>query len=273
MPAMVPPTDTPFRIASAFAPVRAQRYAGVLTEDWYQGRGVYGGMVAAILLRCLEAEVDASQPARTLSVSFIAPAVAGAAEVSTEILRRGRNVTQATARMTAGGALVATATGTFAAERRSAVQLVDRPMPALSPPGTIPSGHESLYIPAFCARHLEFRQALGQPPFSDAAEAYIAGWCRLAEPTRADAATIAALLDAWPQAALSLYPEWAPAASIDMTVQFLSPLAEDRRDDAYYAVEARCTHASGGYADEHATLWDSDGRPLAFARQLVALFA
>jgi acyl-CoA thioesterase len=262
---------TPFETASRFEPRGRGRYAGALAEDWYQGRGVYGGLVAAILARALSAEVGGDRPARTLSVAFCAPATAGEAEVRVTVERAGRYVTHASARLVRGDAVLATALATFGRARPSAVDHAARPMPALPPPDDVPPGPDALHLPAFC-QHFEFRQALGPAPFSGGREARLGGWCRPKPAATLDAGLVAALLDAWAPAILSTSPEWAPAASIDLTVQLLAPLPREAAPDAHYAFEARCTRAADGYADELATLWAADGTPLASARQLVALF-
>jgi acyl-CoA thioesterase len=262
-----------FEEACALVPIGEGRYRGVLGEDWYQGRGVYGGMVAALVLRALEARIDdPPRSARTLSILLSAPALAGPCEVHTAIERAGKYVTHASARMFAGGEVLASAIATFARPRESALAYRTLAMPALPMPERVPVGPDSLFIPAFC-KHFEFRQAIGAQPFSGGARAFLGGWCRLREPARPDAALMAALLDSWAPAVLSLAPEWSPAATIDLTIHFLTtlPLA-DAPSEAYYAFEAESTIVEDGYADDRATLWTADGAPIAIARQLVAVF-
>lgn len=260
-----------FELASAVTRRAPGRYAATLDESWYQGRGAYGGLVAALLGRALEAEVGTDRAARTLSVGFCAPATAGAVEVEVRIERAGRNVTQATARMARGDATIATAIATFARSRASETDWNAAPMPPMPPPDEVPDGPEALYIPAFC-RHLELRQALGPAPFTGGADARVGGYCRFATPTAPDLATVAGLVDAWPPAVLGLRPAWSPAASVDMTITLLAPLPLGPVDHAWYAFDARCGRAADGYADETATLWTSDGRPIARVQQLIAIF-
>jgi acyl-CoA thioesterase len=262
-----------FDEACTFEAIGDGRYRGVLGEDWYQGRGVFGGLISAIVLRSIERTVDdPARSARTLALFLAAPAIAGECVVRTAIERAGKYVTQASARVECGGELVASAIATYARPRESALVHRSVPMPAFPPPHRVPAGPDGLLIPKFC-QHFEFRQAIGDAPFSGATHAHLGGWCRLREPVRPDAAMIAALLDSWAPAVLSLSPEWSPAATIDLTIQFTTtlPLA-DTRSEAYYAFEARSTVVEDGYADDQATLWTADGLPVATARQLVAVF-
>ena len=263
-----------FVAASTFEPESGGRYVGAFDESWYQGRGVVGGLVAAVLTRAMEREVGDRPAIRSTTTTFVRPALAGPAKVIVEILRRGRSVTQARSTLLdPEEKIIATATATFARARKSEVRYAAPDPIDWPPPEEVPEGHEALYIPKFCER-FEFRQAEGPPPFSNADDPRIGGWCRMRDGARCSAASLTVLLDGWSQAALNLYPEWAPAASIDMTVQLFGELDPNRYPrDAYYALRSRCTAAGGGYADEHTRIYGPDGVPLAFARQLVALFA
>jgi acyl-CoA thioesterase len=260
-----------FQERISFGKTGPGRYAGALAEDWYQGRGVYGGFVTASIARAIENEIgEPARSLRTLNVGFCAPATAGEAEIEVHIERAGNAVTMVSARMLRGGEVIAIATATLARARRSKRVLSGLPMPAMKPPHEVADGPAGLYVPDFC-RHLEFRQALGFGPFSGGSEAHVGGWCRLKEDSRADAPTIAALLDSWSPAILSMTPEWTGAASIDLSIDFHAPFPEVDAH-AYYAYEARCSIAADGYADERAVLWTESGAPLASARQLIAVF-
>jgi acyl-CoA thioesterase len=141
------------------------------------------------------------------------------------------------------------------------------------PPEEVPDGPEEHYIPPF-TRAFGFRQCLGPVPFSGGTDARVGGWCRLEEDgVPVDAALACAMLDAWPPAAVALSPGWCPVASIEIGYHFLAPfpsVSDETRPWLFYDATAR--HVSSGFADEVAVLWSRDGRPLATARQLVAVF-
>ncbi|MEQ9079799.1 MAG: thioesterase family protein [Sandaracinaceae bacterium] len=260
-----------FDEVTRFAPEGERRFAGQLREAWYQGRGVYGGVVAALLVDAMGACAD-DRPIRGLDVAFCAPATAGPATIDVEILRAGRNVAQLGARLTREGLLIATGRATFARPRRSALEYTDPASPPFPPPAEVEDGPAALYVPEFC-QHFEFRQALGAAPFGGAGEPRLGGWCRPREPHPCDARLVVALLDAWAPAALGLAESWTGAASIELGVSFHRALPDlSVPHDAFYAFEARSRVVGDGYADERSTLWDHQGLPLASARQVVALF-
>ena len=260
----------PFGVASAFERGDDGVYRGALSEDWYQGRAVYGGLTAAILERAMETEAGQGRPLRSFHATFCAPATAGPAEVRVHVMRAGRSVAFVRSELVRDGEPLALATATFARERRSAIEGGDAPRLELPPVESVADGPEALYIPAFC-RYFEFRQALGHPSFSGGPEAHVGGWCRArGEPVAIGAPLVLALLDAWAPAALSRHPRWAPCASIDMFVQLHASL--DGSEVGWLGYEARSHHVESGYADERATLYFEDGRPIASARQLIAIF-
>lgn len=260
-----------FDEASRFARDGERRFAGTLDARWAQGRGVYGGLVAAILVDAMTREAD-GRTIRGLDVAFCAPATAGPATVDVEILRAGRNVAQIGARMRRGDLLIATGRATFALPRPSGLAYVERDPAPMPPPDTVADGPEALYVPDFCA-HFELRQALGPAPFSGGDRPHIGGWCRPRVPHPCDARLVVALLDAWAPAALALASTWTAAASIELGVSFHRALPDPSvAKDAFYAFEAESRVVADGYADERAILRDPSGAPLASARQVIALF-
>ncbi|MCB9597733.1 MAG: thioesterase family protein [Sandaracinaceae bacterium] len=262
--------DRPFSIASAFAPAGPDRFVGELTEDWYQGRALFGGLTASILVRAMEAHAGEGRPLRTLHTTFCAPATAGPAVVVTEVVREGRSVAFMRARLEREDEVLAIATATFARERRSFAESFEPPRLALPPVDEVAPGPEALFLPSF-SRYFQFRQAIGQEAFSGGAEAHVGGWCRLREgPVRAEAALVPVMLDSWAPAALSRHPRWAPCASIDIFVQLHRVLDGSPID--WLGYEAHSAHLDSGYADERATLYDADGRAIASAKQLIAIF-
>jgi len=262
---------TGFVSASTFERVAPLEHRGVIDAGWTQGRGAYGGLVAAMLTRALEADAPKGQALTTLTTALLAPATEGPATIRTEVVRTGRNISSYRASLSRDEQTLATSLATFARPRENALSYRDRPMPDAPPPEQVRDGPGEHYIPAF-ARKFEFRQTHGPRPFSGGAEARVGGWIRLAEENvPLDAALTAAMLDAWPPAAVALSPGHCPVASVDLTYHFLAsfPIAIGR-DWLFY--DARAGHVGGGLSDEHAMLWTADGQPVATSRQLIALF-
>jgi acyl-CoA thioesterase len=262
-----------FTRVSRFDRVAPFEHRGEVDAQWAQGPGAYGGLVAAILARAIETDAPRDQSLVTLNAAFCAPATPGPARVTTEIVRTGRNVSTLRASLVRDEVTLATAQATVARRRESAFALDTLTMPTVPAPEDVPDGPEEHYIPAF-TRAFSFRQCLGPVPFSGGDEARVGGWCRIEEDdVPVDAALLAALLDAWPPAAVGRSPGWCPVASIEIGYHFLAPLpapSDEKRPWLFYEAVAR--HVSGGLADESAVIWTRDGRPLATTRQLVAIF-
>lgn len=251
-------------------PLAEGRYGATLREEWYQGRGVYGGLIAALLARAMRAAVGDERPLRTIHVSFAAPATAGPVELHVEALRAGRSVAVLSARMVRDDSVIASAQATFAHSRPLGFSFDEPEAPPLPPPETVPDGPAALYIPQFC-NYFEFRQTEGPASFSGGERAHIGGWCRPREATPLSAELVLALLDAWAPAALCRRDGWAPAASVDLSAD-LPASFPDVPADAFSMYVAQSSFAHEGYADERAQLWSGDGVWLGRARQLIALF-
>jgi acyl-CoA thioesterase len=262
---------TPFRRASRFDRIATGEHRGEIDAGWAQGRGVYGGLVTAMLVRALEADAPKGQAITTITTAFVAPATAGPAVIRTEAVRAGRNVSTFRASLLRDDATLATCLATFARQREGALAHRALAMPDAPRPELCADGPEEHYIPAF-ARRFEFRQTHGPRPFSGGADARVAGWCRLVEDDVAlDAALASALLDAWPPAAVAVSPGWCPVASVELTYHFVAtlPIAMGKE---WLFYDAHAGIVGGGLADESATLWRENGELVATSRQLIALF-
>ena len=74
-------------------------WIAVIGEDWSQGRGTFGGMVAALGNEAMRRLVPADRQLRGLETVFVAPAFPGTIRMQAEILRVGKAVTIACARL------------------------------------------------------------------------------------------------------------------------------------------------------------------------------
>ncbi|MEZ4463637.1 MAG: thioesterase family protein [bacterium] len=187
----------------------------------------------------------------------------------------GRSVAQLSARMTGtDGAVVATALATFAVSRPGTTSLDADPPPEAPPwPAGVDLGG-SPFTPTFVRHHFDLRFSLGEPLFSGAARAETGGRVRFQRPPPDDAASIVALLDAWPPGVFPLLKGPAVASSVDLTCHFFRPLPDPAVDVAgAFQFLKRCEQIGDGYAEERGTLWTEGGLPVARVRQLYAFFA
>ena len=248
--------------APAPSPQNPHHYTLDIDDGWLQGRGAYGGVVSACLARVAQDMVDPRRVLRSITVSFCAPARPGPVTIDAQIVREGIRISTVQVTMRAEGAVVALATATCASPRQldpelaQAARLNTAVMPAVPRPDTVEALPADVpLMPAF-TRQLEWRFCFGDVPGSGG-EAKVGAWLRFREPGLAtlDAPLAVALLDVLPPALLSALPQMVPAASVEWTVQLLSPLPRPLVDDEHVLVTAQTRVASDGYAEELDELW------------------
>lgn len=258
---------------------------------WTQGRAIYGGLTGALLLSAIkgrlrgldgpEAAADAGAaaeppPLRSLTVSFIGPATPGPVELTAEVLRKGKNVTQCQASMRQGDELVAVALASFGAHRESALTVApSHPAPDLGDPADVePFPYIEGMTPEFY-RFLDLRQVGGALPFSGAETSGLSGWCALREtPEKFREEHLVAIADAWPPAPLQMVTGFAPASSLTWTIEFVAEILPDTvTPEGRFAYEVSTDAARDGYAHSHAQLWQPDGELVAISRQSITVYA
>ncbi len=263
--------ESPFREAIALVP-RGDGWSARLSDEWTQGRAVYGGLVAAAALSAMRSQVESDRAPRGLAVSFVGPVEPGEVTISVELLRAGRSASQVEAKIWQHDRCQLVALGTFGGPRVSPVRVEPPPppeIPALDSLTDLP--YLEGVTPVFTQRFV-YRFGLGQFPFSGADQAHLGGWTRFREAAGvADEEVLLGLLDAWPDPTLSLLSGPAPASSMSWSVSFLADARRSRADD-WWLYEARTYAAADGYAHTRAMLWDAAGRAVAADNQVVAVF-
>lgn len=240
---------------------------------WGQGRASYGGLIAAIGLRGLQAKLVAPQPLRSLMASFVAPVAPGPVAVQATVWREGRALSQGTAQVVAAGEVCAVLQAAFGPAR-----LTGMPAVVGAPPPASPRPDEMLVFPYLegvtpeFTKHFDYRMDLGRLPFTGAKVASLGGWVRFRTAAPVDAAAILGLLDAWPAPVLPLLQGVAPAS----TATWMVNLATDvqAQDPAgWWRFEGTTSQAAHGIADVDGRLWAPDGSLAATSRQLVVEFS
>ena len=247
-------------------------WSAVIGEDWSQGRATFGGMVAALGNEAMRRLVPADRSLRGLDTSFIGPAPAGEVRIEAEILRVGRAVTAAYARLRSNGNIAATVTGIYGAPRESSLSLA----PTVA--AGVPSAEglvdrESLSItggPTFL-RHFGFRWAEGARPFAGSSSRTAKIYVRHVDPAPLTESHVVALIDCIPSVVLQLMGKPAPSSSLTWNVQFLRH-NYGYPADAWWRIDSEVNAAGSGYSCESCTLVDPNGVPAALARQIVAVF-
>lgn len=242
-------------------------------DGWQQGRGAFGGLVLACLLRAARAcEPEAERTLRSVSAELVGPVVPGPTELRVEMLRRGSGVSTLAARLLQGGELLAHAVVVLGRTRAGTAS-----WSRLQPPGppafsAVAPLAEMPITAARFARFFEFRPTIPLPFRADTQRAPVtAGWVRLRDaPPVLGAIELVALADAWWPCALSMESAPRPIATLAFTCELVTDPARLRPHAAvFHRAEAVC--AKDGYSVELRELWSEDGELLTLNQQTIAI--
>ncbi len=256
-------------IASLLEPITGKPGRAYLdhANDWMQGRTMYGGASALIAFTMAQRAFPDLPPLRGAQVGFVAP-LGQEIELSAEIVRQGRNVTQVRSEVHSDGKVALTAFWLFAAEREpNAVQ----PANALQDwPGTPQDNPAAMQGqgPSFIQNNFEIR--FGQSKDEDHG-ATIRRWARLTEEHDLDPVSKLVLMgDVMPPGAMRIMQRMGPISSINWSFNVLD--TETRSKDGWYLAENASQHADSGYSSERLRMWDIDGHQVIDGLQCVAVF-
>ncbi|MEP3421453.1 MAG: thioesterase family protein [Erythrobacter sp.] len=236
-------------------------------NDWMQGRTMYGGASALIAFTQAKRAFPDLPPLRGAQVGFVAP-LGEHIELSAEIVRQGRNVTQIRSEIHSDGKVALTAFWLFAAEREANAE---RPADTLEPWPGAPSDNEVAMGgqgPSFIQNNFEIR--FGQSKDVDHG-ATIRRWARLTEDHELDPVSKLVLMgDVMPPGAMRIMKRMGPISSVNWSFNILDP--ETRSQDGWYLAENASQHAAAGYSSERLRMWDTEGRQVIDGLQCVAVF-
>lgn len=264
-----------FALASAIERIDSGPKSGtfrVLADPaWFQGRGVFGGLSAAWLLRAMgEVVGNPTRHPRDLSGTFCAPIKAGECLIEARVLREGLSVSFVSAELRQRGKVAGSASAVFSSPRQSSLEFAELPLPPARPPEeskpwTLPGG-----LPSY-ADNFELRHCLGVPFLSGERGAESGVWVRSRAPEPVDAALITGLLDCYAPAFFTRRDSICPAGTISWSVHYLAEFPRPAASpEDYHLLRVRSEVAAGGYSSEDDELWAADGTLVARARQLVA---
>ncbi len=248
------------------------RYTASVDPRWNLRPLPQGGVVTALALRAMQAELDDDlQQLRTLHTTFAAQVAHGPVEILVEVLRRGRSMSQLRAEVRNVGSPRGHVTTAVFGSARDGFAFTDQQPPAGLPgPAECPSFRDpppegiEPFEPLPFWTHVEGRPALGHAWWEhyepDRAER--AGWYRFDEPPMLDDGTmdpaaVIVLCDFMPGALGEKVGGSGPAErawfapSVDLTVHLLG---ESRSEWVLCHNTAR--HAGDGYASADMALWD-----------------
>lgn len=248
-----------------------QGWASRVSEDWLQGRTLYGGLSAALCLNAALRTFEDLPPLRSAQFAFVGPAT-GEVTAAPSLLRQGKSAAFVAVDLTGEAGLASRALFTFGAERASAYPVhAALPAPAVPAPGACGPFFADTR-PTF-SQHFEALNAGGARPVTGARDPDLLAWLRHRDPAaRTGLIPLLALADATPPAAMSRFTAPAPISTMTWTVDILDD-PDAIGPGGWLLLSSRAETIAHGYSAQAMTLWTQDGRPLIAARQCVAVFA
>lgn len=246
-----------------------------VTDDWLQGRTVFGGLQAAVAVRAMRDLVPQDVPLRALQTTFIGPVPPGPLHIEARVLRSGKSVTHVEARIVDRGQVACLVVGIFGQSRQSTIELEPaRPQ--------VPPAESAAYFkymegitPRF-TRQVEMGWINGVSIFQGATEPRTRIYVgfrdeAFAGPGALGEAQIIGYADIIPSPGLSLLKEPAMASSLTWTLELLTDDLGPARN-GLWLMDTVVDSGRDGYLNQSATLWSPEGRAVALSRQSVVVF-
>jgi acyl-CoA thioesterase len=247
-----------------------------VTDNWAQGRTIFGGLQAALAVRAMRDLVPQAVPLRVLQTSFIAPVSPGTLSIEAKVLRSGKSVTHVEARILDRDQTACLVIGIFGQSRPSVIELLPpKPeVPAVEAAATLP--YLEGVTPTF-TREITMRWARGATLFKGATEPKTQTYIGFrdepyAGPGALGEAQIISYADVIPSPGLSLLKQPAMASSLTWTLEMLTDDCGPARE-GLWLMDAVVDSGRDGYLNQSATLWSPEWEPIALSRQSVVVFA
>lgn len=238
-------------------------------ETWLQGRSVFGGLQAALMLRAMKAALPAPAPLRVLQTTFVAPVPAGRVRSRATVLRVGKSATQIEARLLDGERTAALAVGIFGTSRPSRVHVTPERKPDPQREALHMQFVQGL-MPNFL-QYFQMRWLEGALLFTGSTSTHAIIGVDMLDDGPTTEEHVLGIADAPPPLALAFLTEPAPGSSMTWTLEMLteSVAALPLRD---YRLDAELVAADGGYTSQSVTIWGPRGEPVALSRQSMVVF-
>jgi len=240
-----------------------------LPPQWMQGRGAFGGILAAAALRAMRTLVEPDRTPRCVTTTFLGPVTSEPVTMTARVLRAGKSVAFAEAEISQAGTARVRVQGVFGADRPSELMLRAEPV-------VVPAVHglpRFPYLPGITPEFIQcmdMRWAEGGVPFSSSEGSTVASHMRFTEPAARGYERILALLDVLPAPVLQNLSQPAPASTIAWTAHFCAPDESQPGDFSFMRYDT--VTAEHGYCTAIGKLYDQGGRLIAWQEQLQAVF-
>lgn len=243
-----------------------------ITDDWLQGRTVYGGLQAALAVKAMRQLADPAAPLRSVQVTFIGPVVGGEITVSMQLLRQGKSAGHVQAEIVQDGKIRLVAIGIFASDRQSEAFLDPVMPPSVSLEQAVAMPYVEGNRPPFF-QHFECRNGEGAPLYSGARGEDLRSklWARLADDPTCSEEHLTCLADLAPPVAAMQLSRPAPGSSMNWQLDFVRT-PDQLRGNEWYRIDADVHAADRGYSWQDCSIWTEKGELAVLSRQCMAVF-
>lgn len=241
-----------------------------IPPNWKQGRTMYGGLTAALMLAAARQRFDDLPPLRSALINFVGP-VTDSPLLTANLERKGRNVTSISAGAHIGDQAVGRADFLFGAARSSKINVVFPAPDAMAPDEAelFTPEAEGKLVPHFF-HNFDTRLIAGARPMMGD-EGYIRTWSRHKDAaSRTGIESLLCIGDVLPPAAMPLMRKFSPVSSMSWMFNLLTDTPQT--EDGWWHVESRLTAAQGGYSSQVMRIWNTDGELVVEGMQSIAIF-
>lgn len=235
------------------------------TDDWYQGRSVYGGLIFAQIAHAVKQY--STLPIRHLNIDICAPVLVGDCTIQVVNARKGVNSHFMYVALLQNEKVAAHGTVICGGARCSDFDIHQFIPPESTPPQSPPLPKNPM-MPAF-TQHFEYWPTIGSLPFSQSKDLRCGGWIGSRHDNLIDDEMILALLDAWWPSLILAIPKPRPMGTISFSVDI--SVTEPFEQTEPCLIENNSLEIQDGYSIERNMLWSADGRLLACAQQNVVI--
>lgn len=245
------------------------QYLVTATEDWSQGRTLYGGMTTALCAVVAQRVMPNLPPLRSAQVSFVGPS-SGQLRLQAATLRQGKSASIVSVDCASETGLAARALFTYGADRDSRITHDSTAMPSVPPPQDCAQFFPPAIAKTGFFQNFEMKLAAGLRPVSGGGDPEFTVWVRHLDDNGVDpVVALLALADSLPPAGMIQFAAPAPISTMTWMIDLFQPIARA----GWYLLRSRSEQAAAGYSLQAMEVWDDAGRRVAVGRQVVALFA
>lgn len=244
-------------------------YSITATDDWLQGRTIYGGLAAAFCVEAAARQFGELPPLRSAQFAFAGPAT-GTVTLRPTLLRQGKSTVFAGVDLIGETGLATRAMLCYGAARTSSVSFGSVAAPAVQEPDALPVFFRPFPGLNF-VQHFDSRLADGHFPFSGDKEPTMTLWLRHHDADApASATALVALADALPPAAMVRLRQYGPISTMTWVIDMLTDRLETT--EGWWLVRSTAETIGDGYSSQAMTVWNAARQPVMVCRQNIAVF-